>query len=99
VNELEERLNFDALSTGEKLMLLIALIVVIIERNNPKLKILMIDNIENLDHENLVNVLEGLNVVGDKLDNIIISGVIDLKNCCDFSNDYMGFKVWDLEVY
>jgi exonuclease SbcC len=98
-NELEERLNFDALSTGEKLMLLVALIVVIVERNNPKLKILMIDNIENLDHGNLVNLLEGLNIVGDKLDNIIISGVIDINSCCDFNNEYMGFKVWDLEVY
>ncbi|MFA5169824.1 MAG: hypothetical protein WC420_03805 [Candidatus Paceibacterota bacterium] len=99
VNELEERLNFDALSTGEKLMLLIALIVVIIERNNPRLKILMIDNIENLDYGNIVRLFEGLNIIGDKLDNIIISGVINLTDCGDFSDEYMGFKIWDLGVY
>jgi exonuclease SbcC len=79
--------NFDALSQGESILLLTALIVTIVGRSSPKLKVLMIDNIENLDSYNLQMFFAGLNVIGEDIDNIIIAGVID-------GSDRKGFKTW-----
>ena len=84
--------NFDVLSTGEQLMFLSAFLVTLLERANPPLKVLALDNIENLDEINLPNVLDGLNSLSHKLDNILIAGVIkptDLKN-------FDGWKIWNL---
>lgn len=83
--------NFDALSTGEQMLLLIALMSTIIERLNPPLKVLVIDNSENLDRENLKRVLSGLTIVGESFDNIIFCGVFDLD-----PKDAPGWKVWKL---
>jgi DNA repair protein SbcC/Rad50 len=69
--------NFDSLSTGQKMMYLIAFMTTVLNRANPPLKVLAIDNIENLDKKNLMNVLEGLNKISDKVDNILLSGVLD----------------------
>lgn len=73
----EER-NFDALSTGQQLLLLIAILVTFLERANPPLKVLAIDNIENLDRTNFRRMLTGMDKLSGKLDNIILSGVVDL---------------------
>ena len=70
--------NFDALSTGQQLILLIAMLVTFLERSNPPLKVLAIDNIENLDPRNLCRALAGMNKLSSKIDNIIISGVVDV---------------------
>lgn len=88
-----ERRNFDALSTGEQMLLLIALMTTIIERLNPPLKVLIIDNAENLDHDNLNRVLQGLNTAGANLDNIIFCGVMDLL---DITPEEYGWRVWNL---
>lgn len=69
--------DFDSLSTGEQLMFLIAFLVTILERANPPLKVLALDNIENLDESNFRRVLEGLGKISDKLDNILLAGVVD----------------------
>jgi DNA repair protein SbcC/Rad50 len=68
--------NFDSLSTGQKMMYLIAFMTTVLNRANPPLKVLAIDNIENLDKKNLMNVLDGLNKISDKVDNILLSGVL-----------------------
>ncbi|MDA8212120.1 MAG: hypothetical protein M0021_09620 [Clostridia bacterium] len=81
--------NFDALSTGQQMLLLIALMTTIIDRANPKVKILAIDNIENLDATNFRKVIDGLNKLDGKLDNIILAGVIGTEVI-------PGWKVWDL---
>ncbi|WP_121639361.1 AAA family ATPase [Virgibacillus sp. Bac330] len=81
--------NFDSLSTGEKLIYLIAFMVTILERANPPLKVLALDNIENLDKRNFKNALEGLEKLSNKLDNIILAGVVDVP-------DVDGWKVWNL---
>ncbi|GAB6172023.1 hypothetical protein JCM15765_15010 [Paradesulfitobacterium aromaticivorans] len=73
----EER-NFDALSTGQQLLLLIAMLVTFLDRANPPLKVLAIDNIENLDRANFRRVLIGMDKLSGKLDNIILSGVVDV---------------------
>ncbi len=85
-----DKRNFDALSTGQQMILLIAMLTTFIEKANPACKILTIDNIENLDKKNFKRVMDGLNKISDKLDNIILSGVIDV-------DEVEGFKVWDLD--
>lgn len=84
--------NFDVLSTGEQLIFLSAFLVTLLERANPPLKVLALDNIENLDEINLQNALKGLDALAHKLDNILIAGVIkpnDLKNVG-------GWHIWNL---
>jgi exonuclease SbcC len=83
--------NFDALSTGEQMLLLIALMTTIIEWTNPPLKVLVIDNAENLDSENIIRVLNGLTTAGMNLDNIIFSGVMDIDPAT-----VPDWRVWDL---
>lgn len=99
-NEEKGYLNFDALSGGEGILLLIALVITIIERSDPKLKILMIDEIQNLDIHNFENVVKGLSVIGCNLDNIILSGVVDQyvydPGSCEFLDDMYGFKIHNL---
>ncbi|GHU37152.1 hypothetical protein FACS1894105_08740 [Clostridia bacterium] len=83
--------GFSALSTGEQLLLLIALMTTIIERINPPLKILIIDNAENLDKKNLKRVLRGLKIAGENLDNILFLGVMEID-----SADFPDWRVWNL---
>lgn len=83
--------NFDALSTGEQMLLLIALMTTIIERLNPPLKALVIDNSENLDRENLKRVLNGLTIAGESFDNIIFCGVFTLEQ-----SEMPNWKIWEL---
>lgn len=85
-----DKRNFDAVSTGQQMILLIAMLTTFIEKANPKCKILAIDNVENLDRNNFERVIDGLNKISDKLDNIILSGVIN-------TGDVEGFKVWNLD--
>jgi exonuclease SbcC len=93
--------NFDALSTGEQLLLMCALMITIIERSNPKLKVLEIDNLNDLDEVNFRKVMHGLSVIGEGMDNIILSGVVGqyLKESPESDklvDTYEGFKVWQL---
>ena len=62
-----------------------------IERRNPPIKILVIDEINNLDKINLQRVLDGLLVAGEKMDNIVLAGVADLS-----AVNTGGWKVWEL---
>lgn len=87
------RRNFNALSTGEQLLLMIALMTTIIEKVNPPLKMLTLDNTENLDSENLMKVLHGLHKAGERLDNIVFIGVLNLAQ----EEVPQGWKVWHLE--
>jgi len=88
------RTLFDALSTGEQLLLLIAMMTTIVERLNPPLKILAIDNAECLDRGNYMRVIDGLTKAGENLDNIIICGVVENLNPADVP----GWNVCDLSI-
>ncbi len=81
--------NFDALSTGQQMILLIAMLTTFIEKADPNCRILVIDNIENLDIDNFNKVIAGLNKISSKLDNIILSGVINVTEVPEFT-------VWNL---
>ena len=93
INNIGQKVNFDTLSTGQQAILLIAFLTAIIEKSNPKIKILILDNMENLDSENFTKVISGLSKLSLKLDNIIISGVITDYEVAE-SN---GFRVWNLD--
>lgn len=86
-----QRRPFDALSTGEQLLFMITLMTTIIDRANPPLKLLAIDNINDLDKNNLKLILHGLNKAGNTMDNIILSGVAEPEE-----EDTEGWKVWHL---
>jgi len=89
INENGRHVNFDVLSTGEKILLLSAMMVTLMDRSQPPLKVLAIDNIENLDRNNFKYALAGLDQLAGKLDNIILAGVIDPP-------ELEGWKVWSL---
>ncbi|EKN67848.1 ATP-binding protein [Schinkia azotoformans] len=89
VNTGEQR-NFDSLSTGQQIIFLIGFMITILERANPPLKVLAIDNIENLDPKNFYNVVKGLDQLSHKVDNIILAGVLSPIS-------FDGWKVWQLE--
>jgi len=86
-----DRRNFDALSTGEQMLLLIAMMTTIIDMMNPPMKVLCIDNAENLDSGNLRRVLHGIISAGRNFDNIIFIGVMDIN-----PEDYPEWRVWNL---
>ena len=83
--------SFEALSTGEQLLLMTALMTAIIERTDTPVKILAIDNVNDLDKYNLSLVMRGLNIIGKNMDNIILAGVVEPTE-----EDSEGWKVWNL---
>lgn len=89
INQDGRQVNFDGLSTGEKILLLAAMMVTLLERSNPPLKVLAIDNIENLDKKNFAYAIKGLDQLAPKLDNIIVAGVIDPP-------EIEGWAIWNL---
>ena len=84
---------FSALSQGEQLLLMVALLTTMIERRNPPIKILALDNINDLDRDNLERVLNGLTAAGKAMDNIILSGVAEPEDA-----EQKGWKVWNLST-
>jgi DNA repair exonuclease SbcCD ATPase subunit len=86
------RTSFDTISTGEQLMFLSAFLITMMERANPPVKVLAIDDINDLDDTNLPNVLNGLRALAHKVDNIIVAGVVNSSELLSIS----GWRVWDL---
>lgn len=86
-----ERRPFDALSTGEQLLMTIALMTTIIEKSNPPVKVLAIDNIDSLDSSNMKKVIDGVNCLAKNMDNIILCGVAEFKD-----EDAPEWKIWRL---
>ncbi len=84
--------SFDTISTGEQLMFLSAFLVTMIERANPQVKVLAIDDLNDLDHINLPNVLNGLKALSHKLDNIIVAGVVKPSDLSKVE----GWRIWNL---
>lgn len=90
INEKSHSVNFDALSTGQQTIFLAAMMVTIIDRAHPKLRILVMDDLNHLDRQNFEMLLDGLGKVKHKLDNIILAGAIA------FEFDVPEWTVWDL---
>lgn len=90
VNERGHRVNFDALSTGQQTLYLAAMMMTIIDRAQPKLKILAMDNLNHLDKYNFQMLVNGLNGLTHKVDNIILAGALE------YSFEADGWQVDDL---
>ncbi len=78
-NEKGHRVNFDALSTGQQTLYLAAMMMTIIDRAQPKLKILAMDNLNHLDKYNFQLLINGLNGLAHKVDNIILAGALEYE--------------------
>ena len=72
-------INFKTLSTGQKSILAIAMIIAFIRKAEVPVKILCLDNIESIDSSNRVKIITGLSDMykANMIDNILIAGCID----------------------
>ena len=72
-------ISYDALSTGQRILVLVAMLTALLNRACPPVRLLTIDNVENLDLDNRQALLEGLATLhnDDKIDNVLMAGVID----------------------
>lgn len=77
INERGHEVNFDALSTGQQTVYLAAMMMTIIDRAQPKLRILAMDNLNHLDKQNFQLLIDGLDGLAHKVDNIILAGAIE----------------------
>lgn len=89
VNEKGQKVYFDTLSEGQKILFITAMTLVFLDRANPKHHLLFLDNVNHLDKENFSLLLAGLSQV--KADNIILAGAIGF----DFVAPE-GWEVWKL---
>lgn len=84
-------MTFQSLSTGEQMLLMSAIMVAFIHQSDVKEKILIIDNINDLDSHNRERLIKGLSNV--KLDNIILAGAVDITE-----DTVHAFKVTKLQA-
>lgn len=71
---------FSSLSNGEQLLLLVALMVVVIEKSGAPIKVLALDNLDKLDKNNLRRVIKGIDLIGGNMDNVILAGVMEVQD-------------------
>lgn len=90
VNKKGHEVNFDALSTGQQTIFLAAMMMTIIDKAQPKLRVLIMDNLNHLDKNNFQLLIDGLDQLTDKVDNIILAGALEYE----FSAE--GWNVEDL---
>lgn len=83
INEKGHAVNFDALSTGQQTIFLAAMMITIIDRAQPKLRALVMDNLNHLDSKNFQLLIDGLSKVEGKLDNIILAGAVEFAFTAD----------------
>lgn len=92
INNQGHKVNFDALSTGQQTVYLAAMMMTIIDRAKPKLRILVMDNLNHLDKQNFQLLVNGLDKLVDKVDNIILAGALEY----DFEAE--GWQVDNLSI-
>lgn len=92
VNSGGDELEFDALSTGQQLLLITALMAAVIGRRNPPLRVLAVDNIEGLDRDNLRGFLSGIDRIAGQFDNVMLAGLVDPAAVP------AGWQIWELGV-
>ena len=82
--EKENKISFSNLSKGESLMFMIALMAAIYKREPDTLKLLCIDNLENLDKNNLTELFKSKDILKKYFDNIIFAGVLNQYDFSEF---------------
>jgi len=83
---------FETLSNGEKLMVSLAILKVIIGRIESKTKVLIVDDIIHLDKENRRKLYDALVMLKPSFDNIIAMGAINKEEVNLIPNE---IKIWD----
>jgi exonuclease SbcC len=75
-----EFVSFDTLSTGERMMVLLAVLTALLQKGTVGVRLLAIDEFQSLDSNNFANTLNGLKALydADQLDNILIAGVLPI---------------------
>lgn len=89
INQKGFKVNFDTLNNAHRSFLLVAILTAIIEHAAPKLKVLMMDDIEHIIEDDFRNFIAGLNAISHKWDNILLA--LAIKEL-----DVEGLKVWDI---
>lgn len=74
----KEEINFDSLSRGEQMITTAAMLIIFLNRMNSALKLIMLDEINNLDDLNLDNIFKAFSDL--EHEQIIIAGVLNTKN-------------------
>ena len=80
----DKDIEIDRLSTGENIMFIIALIGAIYQKKESLTKLLVLDDIDNLDKENFKRILENHETINKYFDNVILIGILenlDLEKC------------------
>lgn len=69
---------YGALSTGERALLVTAMVVAFLQRAKVPLRVVTLDNAENLDPDNLQRLMSGLHdlYMAGMIDNAVLSGVL-----------------------
>lgn len=97
INDKGRKICFNTLSDGEKILLLSSIVVAFMEQAETPCKVLMIDELNNLDNINIERVAKGLatfTMLG-KLDNAILAGNIKTQSEVN-TFLYEGFSVWNM---
>ena len=80
---------YDAASKGERVMLAVAFLGALLATTDPKMRLLVVDDLEQLWESNRNNLMAALNHLQDRWDGVIVCGA------CDF-DEPEGWKVVDL---
>lgn len=75
-----EFVSFDTLSTGERMMVLLAVLTALLQKGNAGVRLLILDEIQSLDDVRFKKTLEGLKALyeADKIDNVLIAGILPI---------------------
>ncbi len=87
--------GFDSLSTGERMMVLLATLTALLQNSDAKVRILAIDEFQSLDLENSKSTLNGLKKLyeADQLDNVLIAGVLPVTELEGWNVRVLGSKI------
>ena len=86
----ERKIDFEALSGAEQIILMSAIVTAFMEIAKPELKILTIDNIDRVHPDNLPGLLAGLESLKmKKLDEVLIAGVVEV-------DDFYAIGSWNV---
>lgn len=72
------KINFASLSKGEQMITTAAMLIIFLKRMNSALKLIMLDEINNLDDPNLDNIFKAFSNL--EHEQVIIAGVLDTKD-------------------
>lgn len=93
-------ISFDSLSTGERLVVLLAVLTSLLQQGDAEVRILAIDEFQSLDADNFELTLGGLKVLHDagQLDNVLVAGVMPITKLDGWNVRVLGTEVKQEQV-